>query len=95
MASRSPTVAAQELANEHQKEMKSTEDSKLVDESATAKSITSHRDLGILPIPKRLRYRKDKPFHFGIILNVAFGVASTFSTDFISNHPILSSSVMR
>jgi hypothetical protein len=30
-------------------------------------------DFGILPIPKRLRYDPDKPFHFGLLLNVLFG----------------------
>lgn len=37
------------------------------------------RDLGFLPIPLRLRYDPAKPFHFGLVLNVAFGFASTFS----------------
>lgn len=36
-------------------------------------------DLGFLVIPKRLRYDKDKPFHFGWVLNAGFGIASTFS----------------
>ncbi|KAJ7611242.1 major facilitator superfamily domain-containing protein [Roridomyces roridus] len=35
-------------------------------------------DLGLLPIPRRLRYDPDKPFHFGLLLNVLFGFASTF-----------------
>ncbi|KAI9464373.1 major facilitator superfamily domain-containing protein [Boletus coccyginus] len=34
-------------------------------------------DFGILPIPKKLRYDPDKPFHFGLWLNVSFGFAST------------------
>ena len=36
-------------------------------------------DFGFLPIPKRLRYDPDKPFHFGLVLNASFGFASTFS----------------
>jgi len=36
------------------------------------------KDFNIIPIPLRLRYHKGKPFHFGIVLNVWFGVASTF-----------------
>ena len=36
------------------------------------------KDFGVIPIPRRLRYTPDKPFHFGIVLNVSFGVASTF-----------------
>lgn len=35
-------------------------------------------DFGFLPIPKRLRYDPHKAFHFGLWLNIAFGVASTF-----------------
>ncbi|KAJ3505599.1 hypothetical protein NMY22_g17528 [Coprinellus aureogranulatus] len=37
------------------------------------------KDFGFLPIPPHLRYHPDKPFHFGLGLNVAFGFASTFS----------------
>jgi hypothetical protein len=37
------------------------------------------KDFGFLPIPKRLRYQPGQPFHFGLFLNVFFGVASTFS----------------
>uniref|UniRef100_A0A0W0FEA9 Putative MFS superfamily n=1 Tax=Moniliophthora roreri TaxID=221103 RepID=A0A0W0FEA9_MONRR len=36
-------------------------------------------DFGFIPIPKRLRYDPEKPFHFGIVLQVAFGFASTFT----------------
>ncbi|KAJ6555005.1 major facilitator superfamily domain-containing protein [Mycena vulgaris] len=35
-------------------------------------------DFGFLPIPRRLRYDAQKPFHFGLVLNVLFGFASTF-----------------
>jgi hypothetical protein len=40
----------------------------------------STKDFGLIPIPKRLRYNPDKPFHFGILLNASFGFACTFST---------------
>ncbi|KII86487.1 hypothetical protein PLICRDRAFT_56185 [Plicaturopsis crispa FD-325 SS-3] len=36
-------------------------------------------DFGFIPIPPRLRYDKEKPFHFGLVLNVSFGFASTFT----------------
>ena len=36
------------------------------------------KDFGIIPIPQRLRYHPDKPFHFGLTLNIAFGFFSTF-----------------
>ncbi|KAJ7149236.1 major facilitator superfamily domain-containing protein [Mycena crocata] len=42
------------------------------------KSSTTH-DFGFIPIPQRLRYDSEKPFHFGIVLNVLFGFASTFT----------------
>lgn len=37
------------------------------------------KDFGIIPIPRRLRYYPGKTFHFGLLLNIAFGFASTFS----------------
>ncbi|OAX37626.1 MFS general substrate transporter [Rhizopogon vinicolor AM-OR11-026] len=37
------------------------------------------KDFGLIPIPKRLQYNPIKPFHFGILLNVSFGFASTFT----------------
>ncbi|KAK0430727.1 major facilitator superfamily domain-containing protein [Armillaria borealis] len=36
------------------------------------------KDFGFLPIPHRLRYDPEKPFHFGLLLNISFGFASTF-----------------
>lgn len=42
------------------------------------------KDFGFLPIPKHLRYNPAKPPHFGLLLNIAFGFASTFS-----KHPII------
>ncbi len=38
-----------------------------------------NRDFGIIPIPTHLRYNPAKPFHFGMVLNIAFGLISTFS----------------
>lgn len=38
-----------------------------------------NRDFGIIPIPRHLRYNPVKPFHFGMVLNIAFGFISTFS----------------
>ena len=45
------------------------------------------KDFGFLPIPKRVRYDPERPFHFGLLMNVIFGVASTFSTYFIAASP--------
>jgi hypothetical protein len=39
---------------------------------------TPTRDLGFLPVPSRLRHDPAKPIHFGLALNVAFGLSSTF-----------------
>jgi hypothetical protein len=44
-------------------------------------------DFGFLPIPTRLRYDSDKPFHFGLGLNIFFGLASTLSENFVSGGP--------
>ena len=38
------------------------------------------KDFGFLPIPARVRYHPKSPAHFGLIMNVTFGIASTFST---------------
>ncbi|EIW74210.1 MFS general substrate transporter [Coniophora puteana RWD-64-598 SS2] len=35
-------------------------------------------DFGFIPIPRRLRYQPEKPFHFGLLMNISFGFASTF-----------------
>ncbi|KAJ3721378.1 major facilitator superfamily domain-containing protein [Lentinula guzmanii] len=47
--------------------------------SSEKTNITSPKDFGFLPVPKRLRYDPDNPFHFGMFLNILFGVTSTFS----------------
>ncbi|KAI0738850.1 major facilitator superfamily domain-containing protein [Daedaleopsis nitida] len=36
------------------------------------------KDFGFIPIPKRVRYDPEHPAHFGLLMNVIFGVASTF-----------------
>ncbi|KAI0662108.1 major facilitator superfamily domain-containing protein [Cubamyces menziesii] len=36
------------------------------------------RDLGFLPVPRRLRYDPERPAHYGLALNAAFCFASTF-----------------
>ncbi|KAG0701920.1 major facilitator superfamily domain-containing protein [Suillus ampliporus] len=38
---------------------------------------TFSKDFRCLPIPRRLRYDPEKPFYFGILLNVSFGIGST------------------
>ncbi|KAG2341591.1 MFS general substrate transporter [Suillus weaverae] len=40
-------------------------------------NLTYSKDFRCLPIPRRLRYDPDKPFHFGMLLNVSFGICST------------------
>ena len=40
------------------------------------------KDFGFIPVPRHLRYDPKKPFHFGLLLNIAFGFASTFSECF-------------
>jgi hypothetical protein len=36
-------------------------------------------NFGIVPLPKRLVYDPERPAHFGLLLNVVFGLSSTFS----------------
>ena len=45
------------------------------------------KDFGFLPIPKRVRYDPERPAHFGLLMNVIFGVASTFSMLFMISSP--------
>ncbi|KAI0369394.1 MFS general substrate transporter [Pilatotrama ljubarskyi] len=46
-------------------------------ESAVAPS-GSKKDFGFLPIPRALQYDPEHPAHFGLAMNVTFGLASTF-----------------
>ncbi|CCL99565.1 uncharacterized protein FIBRA_01583 [Fibroporia radiculosa] len=46
--------------------------------SLTTPDTTIARDLGFLPIPRRLRYDPEHPAHFGLVINATFGFASTF-----------------
>lgn len=39
---------------------------------------TKAKDFGFLPIPRRLRYNPERPFQFGVLLNISFGLGSTF-----------------
>ncbi|KAJ7268022.1 major facilitator superfamily domain-containing protein [Mycena rebaudengoi] len=47
-------------------------------DSETGREISLAYDFGFLPIPPRLRYDPKRPFHFGLVLNILFGFASTF-----------------
>ncbi|THG94646.1 hypothetical protein EW026_g6870 [Hermanssonia centrifuga] len=50
-----------------------------LDEPAVPKNKpTATTDLYFIPIPRYLRYNPDSPPHFGLYLNVLFGLASTF-----------------
>ncbi|KAG6855524.1 hypothetical protein H0H87_001598 [Tephrocybe sp. NHM501043] len=48
----------------------------LMADSATISTSPAAKDLGFIPIPKRLWYNPDKPIRFGLGLNVAFGYAT-------------------
>ncbi|KAJ7607119.1 major facilitator superfamily domain-containing protein [Mycena polygramma] len=58
--------------------MSSPEKGSRVDSTVAEASESMSHDFGFLPIPRRLRYDSEKPFHFGLVLNVLFGFASTF-----------------
>lgn len=45
----------------------------------SAPEILIPKDFGLFPVPQRLRYDPEKPFHFGLFLNFAFGFVGTFS----------------
>ncbi|OBZ71091.1 putative uncharacterized transporter YgaY [Grifola frondosa] len=47
-------------------------------EQAEDKVSHHNKDLGFLPVPKHLRYDPEHPAHFGLLMNVTFGIASTF-----------------
>jgi hypothetical protein len=36
------------------------------------------KDFGIIPMPARLQYHPNTSFHFGLVLQIIFGFASTF-----------------
>ncbi|KAF9047971.1 major facilitator superfamily domain-containing protein [Rhodocollybia butyracea] len=36
-------------------------------------------EFGFLPVPSWLRYNPEKPFHFGLGMNIAFGLGATFT----------------
>lgn len=42
------------------------------------------RDFFVIPVPKYLRHNPDEPARFGILINVIFAVATTFSACSIS-----------
>ena len=48
-------------------------------------------DFGFLPIPKSLQYDTERAFEFTTVLNVTFGLASTFS-EFLKNNSYIRSS---
>lgn len=53
------------------------------------RKVGGSRDFGFLPIPRRLQYDSDRPFHFGLLLNVIFAFAATFSVGASPSRPPL------
>ncbi|KAI8969423.1 major facilitator superfamily domain-containing protein [Trametes punicea] len=47
-------------------------------DGAVAATTKLRRDFGFIPIPRRLQYDPEHPAHFGLAMNVTFGIASTF-----------------
>jgi hypothetical protein len=45
------------------------------------------RDFGLVPIPKHLRFAKESPPKFDIVLNVLFGIACTFGAYLVLTKP--------
>jgi len=71
MSDSAPTLTSEEDLRQE------TKSSPQLDQKSNHRFTT---DFGFLPIPPRLRYDPLDPPHFGIGLNIAFGIASTFST---------------
>lgn len=65
--------------------------------SSTKQTLRKHtKDLGFIPIPKRLQYNSEKPKKFTVFLNYSFGIATTFgpsltkySKHSLSNRPVV------
>lgn len=79
----SPTAsvhASHEPRVEPSKENEKTEGKTSVTSvDATPVKLDNAKDFGFLPIPRRLRYDPARPLEFGLLMNIAFGFASTFS----------------
>ena len=57
-----------------------TSETATLDSPAPAKDTVPERDreLFFIPIPKHLRHDPENPPHFGLMMNILFGIASTF-----------------
>jgi hypothetical protein len=56
----------------------------ITDAAISQISATEHEDYAshefwIVPIPQSRRYNASQPFHFGLSMNIVFGLASTFT----------------
>ena len=82
--STSPTTAAPESSSVDPTASPNITDSSYIHEAKAEEHEDSSirlerkRDFGLVPIPKSLRYNSEKPAHFGLLMNVVFGLASTF-----------------
>ncbi|KAF8802175.1 MFS superfamily [Phlegmacium glaucopus] len=71
MASTSPTTTIDAPLSKEEVDEK-------LDHSQLDHAPSVPKDFGLIPVPRHLRYDPTKPFHFGLVLNIAFGFASTF-----------------
>ncbi|KAG8742643.1 hypothetical protein FRC12_015315 [Ceratobasidium sp. 428] len=76
--------SALDISNQaDQKTLDDSKDSSITDQSPMdsipAKEPTRRFDFGFIPILPRLRYDPEKPFQFGLALNIFFGLASTLT----------------
>lgn len=82
--SASPTTAATDSFSVDPTASPNVTDSSYIHEAKSEENKDSSRrserkrDFGLVPIPKSLRYNSEKPAHFGLLMNVVFGLASTF-----------------
>ncbi len=54
--------------------------------TTSSEDIATH-DFYFIPIPTSLRYDPDKPPHFSLLLNIVFGLASTFCESLVGSLP--------
>ncbi|TEB24228.1 MFS general substrate transporter [Coprinellus micaceus] len=81
---------AGDLRNEKVEDPNTKQDPTTKDANHPTTFVETTLDFGFLPIPPHLRYHPDRPFRFGLGLNVAFGFASTFIVaNLYYNQPLL------
>ena len=75
----SPTATMAPTASQGEVDENPAEQSPKSNHTDSSTKVLIPKDFGVMPVPRHLRYDPVKPFHFGLVLNIGFGLASTFS----------------